>query len=139
MARGAVARHRKMIGVYHRLFWRISPRVLRLRTRIHLTVIKRILPGCAIVLALSCSMAQSPSISDVPSSAVAPGKTTILTFPGKNLGGASEVWTSFPAKAVIDTNVNNSEKIVLALTLAKEVPAGIGAVQLATTNGVSNL
>ncbi len=84
-------------------------------------------------------MAQSPSISDVPSSAVAPGKTTILTFPGKNLGGASEVWTSFPAKAVIDTNVNNSEKIVLALTLAKEVPAGIGAVQLATTNGVSNL
>jgi len=103
------------------------------------TAIKHILPGYAMLLALSCSMAQSPSLVDAPSSAVAPGKSTRVTFSGKNLAGATGVWTSFPAKAVIDTNSNDAGKTVVNFTLAKEVPVGIGALRLATTNGISDL
>jgi len=84
-------------------------------------------------------MAQSPSLADASSSAVAPGQTTTITFSGKNLGGATGVWTSFSAKAAITTNGNDSEKVVVNFTLAKQLPVGIGAVQLATTNGVSDL
>jgi len=102
-------------------------------------VIKRILSGFAVVLSLGRSIAQAPSLSDAASSAVAPGKTTLITFSGKNLGGVTEVWTSFPAKAVIDTNSNDSGKTVVSLTLAKAVPVGIGALQLTTTSGISDL
>ncbi len=128
-----------MTWIYDHISWRISLRALRQWVRIRLSVNKRIFSGFALVLSLSRSIAQAPSLSDAPSSAVAPGQTTKITFSGKNLGGASEVWTSFPAKTVIDTSRNDSEKIVVSLTLAKEIPVGIGAVQLATTNGISNL
>src|SRR5262249_44476509 len=83
-------------------------------------------------------MAQVASLADASSSAVAPGRTTPITFSGKNVGGATEAWTSFPAKASINTSSNDSQAVV-NFTLAKELPVGIGAVQLATTNGVSDL
>jgi hypothetical protein len=102
-------------------------------------VSQQILSGLAFFLFLGCSIAQTPSLSDARSPALAPGKTTSLTFSGTHLGGVTEVWTSFPAKAVILTNGSDSEKIVVSVTLAKEVPVGIGALQLATTNGISDL
>src|SRR5437764_1481079 len=52
----------------------------------------------AVVLPLNVTSAQSPSISYVFPSAVAPGKTTTLTFFGEHLNGTTELWTTFPSR-----------------------------------------
>jgi hypothetical protein len=74
-------------------------------------------------------------------SAVAPGKTTVITLFGDNLNNATELWTSFPSKVirVATTNAGESGKSTFQIVVPKNVPVGIGAVRLATTNGVSNL
>jgi hypothetical protein len=74
-------------------------------------------------------------------SAVAPGKTTTVTFFGENLKDATELWTSFSAKTALATTTNSAEsgKVTFQITVPRDVPVGIGAVRLATTNGVSSL
>ena len=98
---------------------------------------------CALILVSTVRpvFSQSPSLTHAIPSAVAPGKTTTLALFGENLNGATELWTSFPAKATrtITTNANESGKAVFQIVVPKNVPVGIGAVRLATTNGVSNL
>jgi hypothetical protein len=87
------------------------------------------------------SVGQSPVLSYSVPSAVAPGKTTTLTFFGEKLNGPVQLWTSFPARVdrvVSDkTNEQSSGEISFQLSVPKSVPVGIGTVQLATTNGVS--
>ena len=74
---------------------------------------------------------------------MSPGKTTTVTFSGENLNGAEELWTSFPAKVARvssdKTNDPGSGKVTFQLSIPKNVPIGIGAAQLATTNGASDL
>jgi hypothetical protein len=76
-------------------------------------------------------------------SAVPPGKTTRLIFSGDRLSGATGLWTGFPSqvsRVLSDTtNGNTSGEVVFQLSVPKNVPVGISAVRMATTNGVSNL
>src|SRR5207247_11195358 len=69
--------------------------------------------------------------------------TTTLTVFGEKLNGATALWTGFPAQvsrvSSDKTNGNTSGEVAFQLSVPKNVPIGIGAVQLATTNGVSNL
>ena len=81
--------------------------------------------------------AQIPALTHSTPSAVAPGKTLAVTLHGTSLGGATTLWTSFGARA--DKQTNDSKQAAYNLTLPSDTPTGIGAVWLATTNGVSNL
>ncbi len=99
----------------------------------------------ALVLSLidiHCS-GQSPVLDHTVPSALAPGKTTIVTCFGDKLNGATELWTGFPAQVSRvtsgQTNDPGSSGIAFRLSVPKNFPVGIGAVQLATTNGLSNL
>ena len=95
-----------------------------------------------LLISTACPVfSQSPSLNHAIPSAVAPGKTTLITFFGENLNGATELWTSFQAKVtrVPTTNASESGKSTFQIVVPKNVPIGIGAVRLATTNGVSNL
>src|SRR5438552_7389802 len=95
-----------------------------------------------ILIDLSC-IGQSPVLNHAVPSAVAPGKTTTLTFFGEKLNGATELWTSFPAKvsriSSDKTNDPSSGEIAFQLSVPKNSPVGIGAVELTTTNGISDL
>jgi len=99
--------------------------------------------GLALLLLARQSYGQSPVINVVTPSAVAPGATNIIIFNGDNLSGVTELWTSFSAQAQHDSPSAPGEKeangIRYRLSLAKDVPLGIGAVRLAATNGISNL
>jgi len=107
-------------------------------------IYKRIL-SCALAWfsILSAALAQSPNLTHIIPAAAAPGKSTEVTFFGKNLGGATELWTSFPCEAVLarpnGENEKETGKVTFRLTPAPETQVGIGAVRLATTNGISSL
>lgn len=87
--------------------------------------------------------AQAPSISRVSPGAVQPGQTTTVTLTGGNLAGITKVWTSFPSKAVLATNVKNNGKnagsAVYNVTVPKGTPVGIHGIRVVTNNGVSAL
>jgi len=99
-------------------------------------------PFLFILVDLSC-LGQSPVLNHAVPAAVAPGKTTTLTFFGEKLNGATGLWTGFPAQvnrvSSGKTNSLSSGEIAFQLSVPKNVPVGIGALRLATTNGVSNL
>ena len=101
-----------------------------------------ITPFFFILVDHSC-IGQSPVLQYAVPAAVAPGKTTTLTFFGEKLNGATELWTGFPAQvsrvSSDKTNGTSTGEVAFQLSVPNTVPAGIGAVQLATTNGLSNL
>src|SRR5207244_989086 len=73
------------------------------------SVIARTLTTLGLVFSACQSIAQSPSLNYSEPSAVAPGKTTTVTFFGDNLKDPTELWTSFPAKATLTTTTNSNE------------------------------
>ncbi len=85
--------------------------------------------------------AQSPVLNYALPSGAAPGKTTTITLFGDNLAGATELWTSFPGQTALDPDPaqGESSKPRYRLTVPSNVPVGIGAVRVSTTNGVSSL
>lgn len=87
------------------------------------------------------ALAQSPSLNAVLPLALRSGQTTTLTFSGQNLGGATELWTSFPAEIIHEpaSTASDSDKSAFRVSLLPDVPVGIGAIRLATTHGVSSL
>ncbi len=91
----------------------------------------------AILLQAGTSLAQTPNLSHAIPSAAVPGKTIEVTFFGENLAGATALWTSFPAKTSLVRAAD--DQAVWRITLPADVEPGIGAVRLATTNGVSSL
>ncbi|MBI4663329.1 MAG: PPC domain-containing protein [Verrucomicrobia bacterium] len=93
---------------------------------------------------LVSGLAQSPVLNHAIPSAVSPGRTTHLTLSGENFAGATELWTSFPAHVTLApsapaTGASDSSSLGWALSVSSEVRPGIGAIRLATTNGLSNL
>ncbi len=84
-----------------------------------------------------------PSIQRTTPYAVAPDKSVDVTFFGKDLAGATHLWTSFPAKVELtpDIEKNGTEggKITFRLTVPAETPIGVGGVRLASSQGVSSL
>lgn len=87
-------------------------------------------------LAFSVS-AQTPVIQYALPGAASIGKSTAITFVGENLAGATELWTSFPAKTVLKSN--EAARVTFELVVTKDVQPGVGAVRLAATNGISSL
>src|SRR5262245_35829056 len=51
-----------------------------------------------LLMELGSSAAQSPVIHRAIPLAIQPGQPTPIRFVGENLSGATELWTSFPAK-----------------------------------------
>lgn len=104
-------------------------------------MIKRLLPGLALVFALRPCLAQNPSITDTIPSAVAPGRTTRLTFLGDRLQGATGLWTSFGEQAtfIAPDPTNPAGPVMFDVVVPKSVPVGIAALRLAGTNGISDL
>jgi hypothetical protein len=87
--------------------------------------------------------AQPPTIGAAYPAAVVPGKPTDVTFYGANLASPVGVWTSFggqiePAPGVED-NGTKADQVVYRITAPADTPVQVGAVRLATGQGISNL
>ncbi|MFQ5734416.1 MAG: hypothetical protein ACE5KM_20955, partial [Planctomycetaceae bacterium] len=102
--------------------------------------------ACVAILVVSFARAvpaQTPSIASTSPQAVRPGGTVDLTINGGNLAGASGLWSSFPARAVLAPGVKNNGKnarqVVFRVTLPKDAPVGVHAIRVVTANGVSNM
>lgn len=89
------------------------------------------------------AVAKSPTLNRISPSAVAPDSTTTVTFFGERLEGAVELWTSFPAKITPKpadiAGDPGAGKLALQISVPGDTKVGIGAVQLATTNGISDV
>ncbi len=87
--------------------------------------------------------AQAPSISSISPQAVQPGGTVDLTIRGGNLTGATKLWTSFPAQAVLSPDVKdngkNAAQVVYRITVPATASVGMHAVRIATPKGISAL
>ena len=92
---------------------------------------------CALLLACGNCFAGAPTIKYLIPSALAPGHSTEVTFFGSDLSGAATLWTSFDAKA---ENIRCAEdRAVFKVAVPRNYSAGLGAVRLAATNGISSL
>src|SRR5438876_949046 len=89
---------------------------------------------CTILLIAGSAPADPPAIKHMLPSAVAPGRTTEVTFVGNNLGGATNLWTSFDAKA--DRIRCTEDRAVFNVTVPAACATAFGAVQLTGTNGL---
>jgi hypothetical protein len=85
---------------------------------------------------LEC-LADPPSIKYIVPSALAPGKTTEVTFVGRELGASRSLWMSFDAKAEMVSCA--AERAVFKISLPPNTSTDLGAVRLAGSNGVSSL
>ena len=96
----------------------------------------------ALLLAAS-ALAAPPFIERTAPYAVAPGQSVDVTLFGKNLQGATMLWTSFDASAEltpgIEKNGTESGKVTFRITVPKETPMGVGGIRVATSEGVSSL
>lgn len=105
------------------------------------------LPAFVILICAAClpgvAFAQSPTIVSVSPGAVAPGKSVDVTIRGGNLSGATQLWTSFPAKSELAPGVKNNGKnagqVVFRVTLPQNAPVGIQGIRVVSSNGVSSL
>src|SRR4051794_40777822 len=96
-------------------------------------------PGLAFAQRRPAQPPPPPTTFSIPQAA-APGMTTEVTFRGVDFGDADGLWTSFPAKAErIGAAKGGGNGVTYRLTLARDVPVGIGAVRLSTATGASSL
>lgn len=94
-----------------------------------------LLPGVLVVLCLTGNvLSAAPNISSLTPAALAPGKTTSLTLNGDSLDGMVDLWTSFACDVVLPEEPGSR---ILQISLPKEPRAGVGALRLITTNGLS--
>ena len=67
------------------------------------------------------------------------GKTTRVTFSGRDLGVAQDIWHSLSAGAIKAVPVESkTDRIVMDVTAAAEAPVGVCGIRLATQNGLTN-
>ena len=67
------------------------------------------------------------------------GKTTRVTFTGRDLGTALDLWHSLPAGAMKAVPVeSNADRIVMDVTVAADAPVGVCGVRIATKDGLTN-
>ena len=90
-----------------------------------------------------CCLAGTPVITRISPLGIVPGKTTEIILEGDNLEGATNLWTSFPSTleptSGNGTNRNTSERAIFRLAIPPGTSLGVGALRLATTNGISDL
>ena len=95
--------------------------------------------SCIATIVLGCGTgwADPPVIKYMVPSAIAPGRATEVSFVGSNLGAATNLWTSFPAKS---ENIRCAEdRAIFKISLPPNCANGLGAVRLVATNGISDL
>ena len=84
---------------------------------------------------------QAPTIAPAFPLGVQRGQTLELTLTGANLNDPTGLWTSFPAKVTIPTDMNNGKdpaKLKVKLEVPADAPIGFHSIRLATKSGVSN-
>jgi len=101
--------------------------------------------SCSLLSLAMCSpaLAQAPSLSTATPRAVRPGETTQVTLRGGNLAGPTQLWTSFPGEATLDSSVakngENPGQVVYSFQVPADTPPGVHGLRIATDKGVSNL
>lgn len=93
-------------------------------------------------LALTDQASAQPTLSAAVPGAVAPGKTTEVTFTGAKLDQPLKIWTSFPAQIEAvpgDPAQKGKTSLVCKITLPAGAPVGIGGIAVATGEGVSDV
>lgn len=71
--------------------------------------------------------------------AVIAGQSSDVWLSGDNLRGATNVWISFAGSAIVSTgDTNHPGQAALRISVPKNSLLGIGALRVATTNGVSS-
>src|SRR5579872_1494673 len=91
----------------------------------------------------ACAQAAIPSVASTQPQAIAPGQTVDVKFRGANLAGPTQLWTSFPAEAVLPAEIAgngaNAAEITYRLKLPSDAPLGVHGVRVVTAQGISNL
>jgi hypothetical protein len=84
---------------------------------------------------------QAPTLNLPSPSGAQRGASLELTLTGTNLADPAGVWTSFPAKVSIPTDMNNGKdaaKLRVKLDVPADVPLGFHTIRVATKHGISN-
>src|SRR5687768_17375872 len=84
---------------------------------------------------------QAPTLNIPSPSGVQRGAALELTLTGTNLADPAGVWTSFPAKVTIPTDMNNGKdaaKLRVKLEVPADAPLGFHNIRVATKQGISN-
>lgn len=91
----------------------------------------------------SWAVAEPPAVTLLSPAGLQPGKATDLVLHGAHLAGPTGLWTSFPATVEltpgVDKNGTLPNTVSYRLTLPSDCPLGVGALRLATGQGISNL
>jgi hypothetical protein len=67
------------------------------------------------------------------------GKTTRVTFTGRDFGTAKDLWHSLPGGEIRATPVESKpDRIVMDLSASADAPVGVCGIRLATQNGLTN-
>ena len=104
---------------------------------------RHLLIAAAVLPAAVCCLAGPPVVSRISPLGIVPGKTTEIILEGDNLEGATILWTSFPSSlepnSGKNSNSNTSERVSFRVAVPAGTSPGVGALRLATTNGISDL
>jgi len=92
-----------------------------------------------IVLLVGSSVYAQGFVEHVEPPVVERGKTTRVTFVGRELAGALNVWHSLDSTTIQAKPIESGlERAVFDLIVAKDAPVGICGVRVATKDGLSN-
>jgi hypothetical protein len=84
-----------------------------------------------------------PAIGSTLPQGAAPGQTVDVKIRGGNLAAPTQFWSSFPAEAVLPTEIAgngaNAAEITYRLKLPADAPLGVHGLRVATAQGISNL
>lgn len=102
-----------------------------------------VLVSAVALVVTSPANAQAPAVTSISPGALTPGGTTDITVRGSGLNGATALWTSFPATAVLSPDVDKNgtapASTVYRVTVPENVACGVHAVRAVTDHGTSSL
>lgn len=91
----------------------------------------------------SALFAQEPSITSLQPQGAKPGEAVNVTVKGANLDGATQLWTSFPARVELAKDVKdngkNKAQVVFHVTPDAQAGVGVHGVRVVTGRGVSGM
>ena len=103
-------------------------------------LIRSLFPALAVLLVLPSVGAAQGFIEHIEPPVVERGQTTRVTFVGRELAQALDVWHSLPAGAITAKPIESgAERAVFDVTVSATAPVGICGVRVATVDGLSNL
>lgn len=90
----------------------------------------------ALVLTTASDLSAAPTLSYAVPAGAPRGQTVDVTFHGGGLAGVTGTWSSIGAK--IEVTKADDGSVSCRLTIPPQAPPGIGAIRVATHEGVSN-